>query len=253
MSSAAVTTKPFSTWSPLCKPALSLARSPPAQPTPAPSPASLPLLTLAVFSFASSLFRWDIHTAVVLFLENNPHPTTSFPKYSAPPAPKYRERRIDILDLPEGWEARVDALTGTVYFLHPDTGTRQVTVPPGFADAHTPAFASSSSSISTESVNPLNPQAASAPIVPLVFGPESEYLCVVDDNTAFHTYTRWSQDDGALGSRNIPPPSPLDANDVHSMNGVDTRSDASDSMRVYHGRAQHPFEHTDSGTDEQDM
>eukprot|EP01031_Cornospumella_fuschlensis_P031421 gene31421-37979_t len=79
---------------------------------------------------------WDIQTAVSVYLENNPNPLTSFSKPFYPiNIKKYVDRDVHIPDLPSEWQARVSGVDGTMYFVHLPTNTRQIQVPPGYADA----------------------------------------------------------------------------------------------------------------------
>jgi hypothetical protein len=104
--------------------------------------------------------NWNVETAVMLWLENNPtnsyasassfgypaggyayptfsvqnsnHANRSFNKPKA--TPLYRCKQVCISDLTEGWTARVSRSSGQVYFIHLATGTTQFSVPPGYAD-----------------------------------------------------------------------------------------------------------------------
>ena len=104
--------------------------------------------------------NWNVETAVMLWLENNPTSYSSanhiygastyaeMPFYPAmmPVAanpntfqrprtqPKFRSRTVVIEDLPSEWTARVSKHTGYVYFVHTATGATQYSVPTGYAD-----------------------------------------------------------------------------------------------------------------------
>lgn len=90
----------------------------------------------AAFYLESS--AWDIQTAVMLWLENNPSQSWSRTGTVAQsifqPSRKYQERLVSIEGLDPDWSAFVDPFEGTIYFLHVPTGVRQKTVPGGFAD-----------------------------------------------------------------------------------------------------------------------
>jgi hypothetical protein len=85
---------------------------------------------------------WDIQTAVILWLENNPSSWSRTGTFASavqfkyqPIAPKYQPRIVHIegLDVSE-WVAKVDAYDGGIYFHNQFTGRTQRHVPPGFAD-----------------------------------------------------------------------------------------------------------------------
>lgn len=99
--------------------------------------------------------NWDIQTAVVLYLENNPLPTFSSIASSSAPATtmsafqedfysaatkaadtkfQWRDREVEIVGLDPVWEARVNPYDGTVYFRSRINGVTQKQVPAGFAD-----------------------------------------------------------------------------------------------------------------------
>lgn len=99
--------------------------------------------------------NWDIQTAVVLYLENNPLPTFSSIASSSVPAAtmsafqedfysvatkaadtkfQWRDREVEIVGLDPAWEARVNPYDGTVYFRSRVNGVTQKQVPVGFAD-----------------------------------------------------------------------------------------------------------------------
>jgi hypothetical protein len=109
----------------------------------------------ASFYLESAL--WDIQNAVVLWLENNPHPATSFahfgPDFHSPslatsssiltnqPMPqiskqpfRWKERTVEIIGLDPTWIAKVNPYDGSIYFVSRLTGLKQRAVPPGFAD-----------------------------------------------------------------------------------------------------------------------
>ena len=82
---------------------------------------------------------------MTLFLENNPHPLSSFgggilshfvqnPFEKMPSIARYVERNVEIEGLNPRWRARVDPFNGSIYFFDTLTGMRQQAVPPGFAD-----------------------------------------------------------------------------------------------------------------------
>eukprot|EP01032_Pedospumella_encystans_P026310 gene26310-29720_t len=104
--------------------------------------------------------NWNVETAVMLWLENNPtsyssanhiygastyaempfYPTM-MPALANPSGfqrprnqPKYRSRTVVIEDLPSEWTARVSKHTGYVYFVHTASGATQYSVPTGYAD-----------------------------------------------------------------------------------------------------------------------
>lgn len=94
---------------------------------------------------------WDIQTAVSLYLENNPHPMTSFDnnplttsimqtEYYCVPSKtidtkfQWRDRVVEIVGLDPSWEARVNPYDGHIFFRSKITGISQKNVPPGFAD-----------------------------------------------------------------------------------------------------------------------
>eukprot|EP00981_Chlorochromonas_danica_P012601 scaffold5200_cov165-Ochromonas_danica.AAC.4 len=142
----------------------------------------------AEFYLESSM--WEIQTAVALWLENNPHPLTSFPKYITQPIiPKYREREVIIAGLPLDWSARVSAADGTIYFVHLPTGERQMSVPPGFADPLPDSLEAT-----TSSNNHCEESTHEKSLIDHVFGTESEYFRVVDDNMAMETFRRWTSE-----------------------------------------------------------
>lgn len=91
----------------------------------------------------------DIQTAVVLWLENNPHPTTSFSsinrhashgggylshRMSSWSKRRYQEKTVSIEGLPPGFIAKVHPESGRIYFIELSTGLKQDHVPDGFAD-----------------------------------------------------------------------------------------------------------------------
>uniref|UniRef100_A0A7S3GWP7 WW domain-containing protein n=1 Tax=Spumella elongata TaxID=89044 RepID=A0A7S3GWP7_9STRA len=104
--------------------------------------------------------NWNVETAVMLWLENNPTSYSSanhiygastyaeMPFYPAMmpvvanpntfqrprTQPKFRSRTVIIEDLPGEWTARVSKHTGYVYFVHTATGATQYSVPTGYAD-----------------------------------------------------------------------------------------------------------------------
>jgi len=104
--------------------------------------------------------NWNVETAVMLWLENNPTSYSGanhvyggstyaempfYPAMMPIPAnpnvfqrprnqPKYRSRTVVIEDLPSEWTARVSKHTGYVYFVHTATGATQYSVPSGYAD-----------------------------------------------------------------------------------------------------------------------
>lgn len=85
---------------------------------------------------------WDIQTAVVLWLENNPTSTNSWSRQGtlaasrwSAPQPRFRDQIVLIEGLDsEKWTARVDPYDGCIYFYNNSTGVRQHQVPVGFAD-----------------------------------------------------------------------------------------------------------------------
>jgi len=102
----------------------------------------------AIFYLESS--GWDIETAATLFIEtqggdvsSSSHfppllaPMTSFgqQRYKRPYANKWNGRDINIEGLDPMWTAKVSRSTGTVYFVHNESGHKQGHVPDGFADA----------------------------------------------------------------------------------------------------------------------
>lgn len=110
----------------------------------------------------------DLSTAVSLYLEelafmsrrrNNSlapqHLPPTMLEYD-PSFRRYRHMVVDILGLPEGWEARVCSITGVVLFEHLPTGTKQNQVPPGFADA-LPVPTSTSSTGTSNDISCPNP------------------------------------------------------------------------------------------------
>ncbi|RYY78503.1 hypothetical protein EON63_17725 [archaeon] len=125
---------------------------------------------------------WDIQTAVSVYLENNPNPMTSFVKPFYPTIPKkYVDRDIYIPDLPCDWQARVCGVDGTVYFMHIPTNTRQLQVPPGYADFPTEGMEGIAAGVGVgigggmlSSCHTIHDIHASA--VTHVFGTDSEYL-----------------------------------------------------------------------------
>lgn len=111
---------------------------------------------------------WNIETAVMLWLENNPNShsygnnygTLGYNNYLSScennsknmimscdnqsrsnncfnrvGKPKFYPRKVVIQGLPDEWRAKVSKYSGLVYFIHVPTGTKQNQVPPGFADA----------------------------------------------------------------------------------------------------------------------
>lgn len=99
--------------------------------------------------------NWDIQTAVVLYLENNPLPSFNPIASSSVPAAamsafqedfynaatkaadakfQWRDREVEIVGLDPAWEARVNPYDGTVYFRSRINGITQKQVPMGFAD-----------------------------------------------------------------------------------------------------------------------
>lgn len=123
----------------------------------------------ATFYLESS--AWNIETAILLWIENNPSPSyqtynpwgsdptaaaaSSYSHYynhallntassafsqstlatpaSKPPRQWY-SREVIIQDFPQDWSARVSRSSGQIYFVHLPTGRRQYSVPPGYAD-----------------------------------------------------------------------------------------------------------------------
>jgi hypothetical protein len=88
---------------------------------------------------------WDIQTAVVLWLENNPTTRSSVGNqqqvvsFNSPSLPefsfkRYQEKIIPIEGLDPMWNAMVDPFEGHIVFCHKLTGSRQKSVPKGFAD-----------------------------------------------------------------------------------------------------------------------
>jgi hypothetical protein len=91
---------------------------------------------------------WDIQTAVVLWLENNPTTRSStiaagnqqqMVTFSSPSLPefcfkRYQEKVITIEGLDPLWIATVDPFEGHIIFCNKLTGNRQKQVPKGFAD-----------------------------------------------------------------------------------------------------------------------
>lgn len=105
----------------------------------------------AEFFLESAL--WDLEAAVALYLEstgdNNRLITHGYNQWGnsddggkrSKRGPsnfqmpnRYRSREVVVLDLPEGWGAKVSKTLGTVYFVHLESGHTQNEVPPGFAD-----------------------------------------------------------------------------------------------------------------------
>lgn len=119
--------------------------------------------TDAEFYLESS--NWDVQTAVVLWLENNPNrnvlghnlffpsassalessSTRSYGSSSAaipavfgkPITKKYQRKDVEIEGINPPWVARVSAFEGVMYFHNLQTGQSQRQVPPGFADLPT--------------------------------------------------------------------------------------------------------------------
>lgn len=127
----------------------------------------------ATFYLESS--AWNIETAILLWIENNPSPSyqTYNPWGSSDPAAaaassyshyynhallntassafsqstlatavlrpprQWYSREVLIQDFPKDWSARVSRSSGQIYFVHLLTGRRQYSVPPGYADIHT--------------------------------------------------------------------------------------------------------------------
>lgn len=126
----------------------------------------------ATFYLESS--AWNIETAILLWIENNPSPlyqtynpwgsdpsaaaASSYSHYynhallntasssvfspsilatpsaSARPPRQWYSREVLIQDFPQDWSARVSRSSGQIYFVHLPTGRRQYSVPPGYAD-----------------------------------------------------------------------------------------------------------------------
>lgn len=106
---------------------------------------------------------------------------------------------MKIEGLPIDWQARIDALDGTIYFLHIPSSHRQAAVPPGFADFSMEmdgqtiqqAVSSSHDDSGTVVVHPLA-ATSTASVLDHVFGTDSEYFRVVDESHCFQTYTAWA-------------------------------------------------------------
>jgi hypothetical protein len=49
--------------------------------------------------------------------------------------PPFKNRAVEINDLPSGWGARISAYSGYIYFVH-ESGVTQLRVPPGYADSN---------------------------------------------------------------------------------------------------------------------
>jgi len=120
----------------------------------------------ATFYLESS--AWNIETAVLLWIENNPSPYQTYNPWgsdlaasshshynhallnassysqssfmtsaSKHPSRQWYSREVLIEDFPQDWSARVSRSSGQIYFVHLPTGKRQYCVPPGYADRRT--------------------------------------------------------------------------------------------------------------------
>ena len=79
---------------------------------------------------------WDIQTAVLLWLENNPRGSSNIGSYfPRRQRDQWAARDVVIEGLDSEWKAKVSKHKGTIYFEHIPTGITQNHVPPGFADA----------------------------------------------------------------------------------------------------------------------
>lgn len=123
----------------------------------------------ATFYLESS--AWNIETAILLWIENNPSPYQTYNPWGFDPAAaassysqynhallntsssifsqptlatatskhptQWYSREVLIQDFPQDWSARVSRSSGQIDFVHLPTGRRQYSVPPGYADRHT--------------------------------------------------------------------------------------------------------------------